>query len=185
MRKFLTSLAFMALTALGANAATIGTFEGAGTFNYYGPSETLQIDSTGTGTAFADPNTARHLGLNFSLTLRYAGNDFVQTGFVDLGVIRPIDTFATVGTLVDGLNIVNFTPLPPSGFDLDFNLVEPAFSAFVTAIYGSVPGGSITSRPVSYFGSVSEVPLPATLPLLLLGVGGIAIMRRRKGAAAA
>ncbi len=76
-----------------------------------------------------------------------------------------------------------------SGFDINGNLVDSDSFSGAASQFLSIAGTGIASFTIAQSSGgfdnlefdLAPVPLPASLPLLLAGLGGIAVMRRKKG----
>ncbi len=127
-------------------------------------------------------------GMSFlgSLTPLTYGDSIV--GNYDIAfVVQQAYSYAGTGNLI--LNLENTNG---AVFDVSYNqnLVYSNDNSFGFRRYysGAFPGdtrdgdtAAIANLRIINFANVSEVPLPASLPLLLAALGGFAILKRRKG----
>ena len=104
---------------------------------------------------------------------------------IALGAFSLTDIFTTPGD-VDVFTDSTFTWAPASGGDFSFSLALGASdSTYFRNLINVSPSITTGTRPFTFNASfIAPVPLPASLPLLLAGIGGFAALRRRKKKAA-
>ena len=178
MKKILAAIAFLAISVVGAQAATVATATGSGSYVYDDPSGPVTLSNvTLNGSFSGNPNVAGHYALTYEMT----AGAFTGGNTYDLGVFAPINLVSVLDGLPDVVANGAFSG-SPGAFTLDFSEIILTGAAF-TAIYTDVLGGPLGfdhSGTFTVTASLAAVPIPATLPLLLLGVGGIAVLPRRK-----
>ncbi|WP_136439251.1 VPLPA-CTERM sorting domain-containing protein [Pacificoceanicola onchidii] len=143
------------------------------------------------------------LSATFEGTLQGDGNTFLVTGVQDFATIAGLPAASlTFVTSYDALGFAVPGALPTISLDgssLDILACEDAtceggFLFAVNSVASATIGGDIFARltsgtttptafvPSAYSATLNEaapVPLPAGLPLLLAGIGGLALLRRR------
>ena len=196
MKTFLTTCAAVALFAGAAQAATFATLSSSGEFEYMaGPPASSQYTGSATGSIFGDPTVARDYTLLYEFSVDPdRGSDASISGSLDLGTFSLASFFPLLagagssGTLPLGaLGSATYSNLNLGGTSgsVDYQIslsAEPTYFLLDELGYRNVPssvGGSYNLE----LSLVSEVPLPATLPLLIAGLGGVAALRRKKKAA--
>lgn len=193
-------LALGALGAISPGAATAATvdadFTMSGDFVYDADVPALTLTGSGAAAYYVtDPSVVKNYALTFGLTLYpddasgpLAISDTFTVGATSVAEVMDALSFISAGgiygSISDGLQIVHtgfYTSAPSAGV---IDVITVFFGEVLTtelafALTGEVPtedgfGGFDLSV------EMSPVPLPATLPLLLVGFGGFAALRRRK-----
>ncbi len=185
----------------GANAATItnGSFEGLGTpgfvtenapslaitgwtigghsvdwiNDYWEPqdgSNSVDLNGNGQGSIF---QTISDLIVNttYKVTFYLGGNSdgapTIKNVGVDVGLGQQAFTFDTTGTDI---------PSPMNWAEYSYVFTATSTSQVLT--FASLDSGSFGAALDNV--SISTIPIPASLPLLLAGLGGLAMIRRRR-----
>lgn len=150
---------------------------------------TFQIDlvssaTTGTGTIIIDdsliaPN-AYVPTVNTAVSISFAGLTF-DTTFAPSSENWVFDAAGYNITAVED-TLGNYVDFSVGGFSPYLELIDGPVGTFQTfAIPGASYSGTYT---ITRLTDLPAVPLPATLPLLLAGVGGFTVLRKRKPKAA-
>jgi hypothetical protein len=151
--------------AIGFSNSTVTTGTVSGAFNFldtwtFNLIGSANVQSLATSFVFGTPGTpGATFGIsNLDVDL-YSGSSIISAG---------------TNTFVNGVPFTIFTSTTPS-------------TLFTPGAYSLRVRGTIVGQPASYAGNLiaiapSPVPLPAALPLLLLGMGGLGAMGRRRKA---
>lgn len=173
-KKTLLAAGIVGLTAVGASAATVINEPSIGDFNGC----TCTANDLGIFSMMTTVNGAVDGGPpgsgngpdeqdSFKFTVLGATSiDFSGTGAVGSGSLRSGNNAASLGAVPSGTNV--------------FNLVAGTY------IFTVVPGGNSGQGSWSAtFNTTAApaIPLPAGLPLMVAGLGGLALVARRKRAA--
>ncbi len=206
VQKTLTTALAVSLFAGAANAATVGSFTFDD--NAFADNATIALTVGGTlgpaaspaSAADGDLSTASNLNNSFveifftdNILFNGAGDDLVIFGGTNNNVIRLSAAADPNAPWIQGTN--NFVPVGAPGNTSGFSLNGASFdlSDLGFADGAEVTGGLFLSRggvfttvwDVAALNSkdipttTTPVPLPAGLPLLLGGLGGLALLRRR------
>lgn len=193
-------LALGALSVVAPGTATASTvdadFTMSGDFAYDADIPALTLSGSGAAAYYVtDPSVDKSYALTFSLTLYHEDGsgplsvtDTFSIGNVSvadvMGALSFVSAGGIYGSVSDGLQIVHtgfYTTSATSGV---IDVITVFFGDILTtelalALTGEVPDeDALGAFDLSV--EMSAVPLPATLPLLLVGFGGFAALRRRK-----
>ncbi len=115
-----------------------------------------------------------------------AGDDLVRIGAITSGLLAAgvFDGSAGFDTVMfDGFDLLDFGSFDVSGNEVMLSFLSAGdllTGRFLNFETWSVGGTSYSTAALSALLSPAQVPLPAGLPLLLVGLGGLALVRRRK-----
>ncbi|SFQ96982.1 VPLPA-CTERM protein sorting domain-containing protein [Poseidonocella sedimentorum] len=115
----------------------------------------------------------------------YNGNGAVDIDDYDAAGTQVADTTTPTGGVAGDTRSFSFSTVAPITSALSGNLLTLRLETdnFATIFFGALENTTIDAAAltIDYTGP-SAVPLPAGLPLLLVGLGGLAALRRGKGA---
>jgi choice-of-anchor C domain-containing protein len=143
--------------------------------NYWQASDGVQsVDLNGLQpSTISQTITGLNTGSRYELSFDMAGNNdglpVIKSLLASIGSTSGIFTFDTTGTSNTNMGWITYT--------LGFT----ASNASMLLSFASAPfGGFDAFGPALDNVSIAAVPLPAGLPLLALGIGGLAAVRRRR-----
>ncbi|MEE4118154.1 MAG: L-type lectin-domain containing protein [Paracoccaceae bacterium] len=152
-----------------------GNFPGAG----IGPSIAVEFDTFDNGASLGDPN-GNHMGIDTNGNVVSVATA-IPSFSLEAGVTRYAFVDYDGATLTAIVNDTNATTGPnataiSAPFDLDGELGSQGFFGFSAAT------GALTSRHTveSLHLTVSQIPVPATAPLMVAGLGALAVAARRR-----
>lgn len=175
---FLSAPAFAATTAVSESTAPMGDYA-----DVLGAS-TNQLGSVPAGTATVSGNLTAP---NDNIDAYFFAID-AQTELVSASITTEGDSASMFATLLDSTGTEVFLEFFDSNGTVDLlTLADTPLQAgtynfavgFVAFASATPPAVSWTTNSVINALPASPVPLPAGLPLLLAGLGGLAIVRRR------
>lgn len=188
MKKYLLSIAAAGTMVLGsmAQATTFSIIDNPGgtvlpadpsvaNFATYGTPLTAgdSLSLTFQGTA-----SETFVGIGFDFTPVGSGQFFevvfTGTDFTDFGVT---DVYLSASTSI--ADAYDQATISAKGQLVELAGISPTSPFYVLYQFSSVSNGSFTGDL-----TITPIPLPATLALMLAGLGGLGVMRRRKAAQA-
>lgn len=195
MMKFLAACGVLILSAISTQAATVASVSSTGNYFYIPGSPSALFNGVGTGQFFYALDVERDYTLSYSFTIDPETPDeapVTRTGSEALGSVTLTDFFTAPDANGDGAIIglsdilldgkySNLSLAGNSGSFGYFLSLTPAAVQAVLDLFG-FDGGAYSSGDFSLsVDLVAAVPLPATLPMLLGGIGGLVLISRKRG----
>lgn len=176
--------------SIGRNAHTtlVSDFSLNGDFTYTGTMRATS-DNDNMGVVFGWTDTSNHYRMGWEGNGYWDGGSSTENGFWLIVENGGTDTvLANVSNLYWSLNVTYDFSISRSGNDITYSIMQ----GLTTITSGTVTDSTFLSGNVGVYvesnysqfsnlaaSETSAVPLPATLPLLLAGFGGLAALRRR------
>lgn len=195
MMRFLAACGVLILSAISAQAATVASVISTGNYLYVPGSPSAYFNGTGTGQFFYDLDVERDYTLNYSFTIDPEHPDeapVTRTGSEALGAVTLTEFFTVPDANGDG-DIIGLSDILLDGEYYNLSLVgnsgsfnyylslTPVAVQAVLDLFG-FSGEAFSSGNFSLsVDLVAAVPVPATLPMLIGGIGGLMVVSRSRG----